>query len=437
MAIDSFSDLSVDEPRVPSRAAVLLAAFGAAALVALLEATQAWLGHRHGYVPGAAFTAVRGSTMSWFDLFERQLASWWIFTCLALLVGLFTQLLPVRPERWLRTLAPHVVGSLVFAVLLTWATTMYRYYIFLRGDSTATFLQILANRASLYFAINWLYYWAIVAVTSAFMYYAMYRQRALNVARLDLELSEAQLRSLQAQMQPHFLFNTMNAICGYALERRHDEVISMLTRLSDLLRSLFRHPPHRAIPLSEELVMLNTYIELQRMRLGERLVVNVRVDDAALGAAVPPLLLQPIVENAIQHGIRGAMLGVVDIEVTRNGTMVEVEVRDNGSGFRDVGGVPPAAPREFGPGSGRASGHNGQQNGNGGVPAGSSDGHGVGMANTAERLHLMYGPRGRLVRLSGRQSGATVRVLFPFVPVDGRQPRSRRNERPDYHTARR
>jgi two-component system, LytTR family, sensor kinase len=362
-----------------SGARFVLAVFAAFTVVAALEATSAYLGHRYGYVSRVSLTSTRGDTLAWSDLFLRQATSWWIFSVFALLAVRFTQLVPIQRDRLLRTLLPHVAVAIVFALGVVLTTTIVRYYVFLRPDTAQTFTRILLNRISLYFATDLVYYWAIVGVYS---YYGLYRARVLQQARLDRDLSEAQLRSLQAQLHPHFLFNTMNAICGYALENKHDKVIGMLTRLSDMLRAMLRHRPTLTIPLSEELHLLRTYIELQQMRLGQRVQVSIAADGDVMDAAVPPLVLQPIVENAIHHGIARVADGVVEISATCRDGIVRLEVADNGPGFN-------------------------------GSPA---SGSGLGMPATSKRLRLIYGTHARLDTGTRKGGGARVTIWLPYIP---------------------
>jgi two-component sensor histidine kinase len=191
------------------------------------------------------------------------------------------------------------------------------------------------------------------------------RDAELSRAQLETQLAHAQLSALRAQLQPHFLFNTLNAAVALARAGNTDATARVLILLGELLRQLLRSDAPQEIPLREELALLETYLEIQRVRFGDRLHVRWDIDDDLRDALVPQLVLQPLVENALQHGIsRRTRAGRLDITAARHGDQLRLTVSDDGPGL---------------------------------APAFSlADATGVGLRNTRERLHRLYGDRGDL-----------------------------------------
>ncbi len=223
----------------------------------------------------------------------------------------------------------------------------------------------------------------IVAVAHAFFYYAESRERGLQQARLETRLMESQLQTLQRQMHPHFLFNTLNAISAL-MHRDVDAADRTLVQLSGLLRISLDSVSRPQIPLSEELDFLDKFVQIEQTRLGDRLTVAFDVDSDILDAVVPTLILQPLVENAIKHGvIPTGRAGKVAVTGRRDADMIVLSVTDDGPG-----------PSE------RA------------LAALST---GIGVSNTRARLTHLYGARYRFEFL--RQPDTfTVLISFPYRP---------------------
>jgi two-component system LytT family sensor kinase len=212
--------------------------------------------------------------------------------------------------------------------------------------------------------------------------YRAAREQELRVAEMEAGLARAQLQNLSAQLQPHFLFNALNAVSSVMYEdvERADR---MVASLSELLRASLRASRDQQIPLAEELEVLERYLELMRARFGERLTVDVKVDDDVRGARVPAMLLQPVVENALRHGApEPPRPARVAVRARRVGDALVIEVRDNGPGLR---GAPPV-------------------------------GTGVGLTNTADRLRATYGDAQALEFDDAPGGGLIVRMTMPFHP---------------------
>jgi two-component system, LytTR family, sensor kinase len=221
--------------------------------------------------------------------------------------------------------------------------------------------------------------WQILAVSHGLLYYREARDRALTASRLEAALARARLDALGMQLRPHFLFNTLNGIC--ALIRTDPEAAErMVELLSDLLRESIKPVERGEVSLREEIRFPERYLEIESIRFGSRLEVGIEVDPAAEETQVPHLILHPLVENALRHGVaRRSGKGVLRVSTRRRAQNVEIQISDNGPGFA----LGPQTP-----------------------------GQGLGLANTRSRLDLFYGAAHRLeIREEG---GVQVKLTVPF-----------------------
>lgn len=178
-------------------------------------------------------------------------------------------------------------------------------------------------------------YWAIVGLSHALLYYRESRDRALRTAQLETRLVEAQLQTLQQQLHPHFLFNTLHAI-STLMHRDVAAADRTLIRLSDLLRMTLERLGEREVTLASELEFLQKYLDIERVRFADRLVVRFDIGPDAESALVPTLLLQPLVENAIKHGVaRKSGPGYIDVSAHRQDDKLWLEIRDDGVGLSE------------------------------------------------------------------------------------------------------
>jgi two-component sensor histidine kinase len=261
-----------------------------------------------------------------------------------------------------------------------------------------------------YLVVNLATYWIMVGGYYAFEFYKRYREEELRAVRMRAHLTEARLNALRTELNPHFLFNTLNAISGLVRRSENAAAVRMLARLGDLLRMTLERGGDHRVPLEQELELLRVYLEIERVRFHDRLSVEMDVDKTALDGMVPTLILQPLVENAVRHGIAprpGAGRIRVGVE-RRNGDLV-LEVADSGAGFQGDGGPP------LGPGVGSAD-----------VDASDGAGRdmaredsGVGLSNTRERLAELYGERAVLSLGVAPEGGWLVRLILPYEPVSG------------------
>jgi two-component system LytT family sensor kinase len=224
-------------------------------------------------------------------------------------------------------------------------------------------------------------YLPIVLIAHVASYYLSFRERELRTSQLQAQLEKARLQSLKSQLQPHFLFNTLHSISALMLTNV-EAADRMITRLGDLLRISLETASTQMTTLSRELEFVNCYIEIEKVRFEERLKVSIDVAPEALDASVPHLLLQPLVDNAIKHGIsRLVSGGEIRISATHDDAYLHLEVRDNGPGFR-------------------APGH---------PPSG-----GMGLRITRERLETIYGQDQSVELLSLPDGGVAARVCIPL-----------------------
>lgn len=233
----------------------------------------------------------------------------------------------------------------------------------------------------------------VIAITNLVEVQRQNAARRMKAKRIEADLMRAQLRHLQAELQPHFLFNTLNAAAAL-VESDHDAAAATLLRLADLLRTSLELGSRSAVPLREEIEFTMRYTALQEIRFGPRLRVDVSAPDEVLDFPVPPLLLQPLVENAIVHGIVGRPDGGrVGIAASAEGEGLRVDVRDDGPGAD---------------------------------PAVVAAGGGLGISNTLNRLRWMYGDAASL-QFSRSTAGFVVSVSLPrfdgvVADADGRRP---------------
>jgi two-component system, LytTR family, sensor kinase len=234
----------------------------------------------------------------------------------------------------------------------------------------------------------------MVALLHSVHYYRAERAREVREAGLARGLAEARLAALRTQLQPHFVFNVLNAVTTLV----HADPMAadrMLTRFADLLRVTL-HERTEEHALERELDLLARYVELMQLRFGDRIVVDWAVDDAARDARVPFLVLQPLVENAYEHGLAGRETGGrVRIGAARAGDMLQLVVEDDGSG------LDAEAESAIGPGN-------------------AGTGNGIGLQNTRDRLALLYGARASLVLERPPGGGTRALVTLPFIGASHR-----------------
>jgi two-component system LytT family sensor kinase len=351
-----------------SRVRVWLIVLACWTLLALLFASQTLL-----------YYAYAGNKVNSWRVIVPALADWYLWAALTPAIAWLARRFPIVSRRWGRALLVHVPASIAFAVLkLGLRVTLGRVS---RLLATTTLQNLMLAQLHL----NVITYWVIAGLAHAVDYYRKFRERELRASQLEARLAQAQLEVLRMQLHPHFLFNTLHAIS--ALVRKDpDGAERTIAQLSDLLRLTLETLGHEKATVKSEMEFIERYLAIQQTRFGDRLVVRQRIDPEALDALVPSQILQPLVENAIRHGIAPrAAGGTLDIEVRRTDHHVTLTVRDDGPGL-PPGGVAALAP-------------------------------GVGLTNTRARLKELYGDDERL-RLTNHPDGGLVAALS--IPFEGR-----------------
>ena len=327
-----------------------------------------------------------GRPVSWGQAVSWSLGDWYVWAVLSLPIGWLARRFRFDDVNWGRHVAVHLGASgacsLVYMVVRAWVGQVQSRLGGQPVSFTETFNPLLVKT----FHLNLLIYWVIVSVHHAFDYYREVQERELRAAELEKRLVQARLQALQMQLNPHFLFNTLHAIAAL-MHKDLEAAERMITRLSDLLRYALDSTEAQEVPLGQELDFLRRYLEIEQTRFGDRLVVRFDIAAETLGALVPNLILQPLVENAIRHGIEPrAKPGCIDLRAWRENGRLKLEVRDNG-----VGLAPGRRPEE-----------------------------GVGLSNTRARLQQLYGDgqhRFGLDNASG--AGLAVCLEIPFRPATG------------------
>jgi signal transduction histidine kinase len=320
-------------------------------------------------------SAKAGLEVTWRQAVSYALGDWYVFAVLSIPVVWLARRFDFESGNRARSLAVHLPASLVFSlaymVLRAWVG---------RWQSEASFAEAFQPLLVKTWHFNLLIYWVIVAVSFAFDYYRKYRERELRTMELEKQLAQAKLQALQMQLNPHFLFNTLHSISSL-MHQDVEAADGMITRLSDLLRTALDSSDTQEVTLRQELEFLQRYLEIEQTRFGRRLTVKTDVAPDTLDARVPNLILQPLVENAIRHGIEPhAKPGRVELRSQREAGTLVLEVCDNGAGLRKD------------------------------EPAGER----VGLSNTRSRLRTLYGDAHGFELRDAPGGGLLVRLIIPF-----------------------
>ena len=316
-----------------------------------------WAGFTTIALLNAASTIVANPEIAPWKPFVWELSSLWTVGLVYPLVAFFVRRFPLSKRPRVLTLVLHVMFLLAFSAVHTSGMVAIRKIVYLILGQTYTFGG--GTRVLYEFYKDLILYPLLVGLTAGIDYYRKFRENELRSEQLQRRLAEAQLQNLRGQLNPHFLFNTLNMISARMYEDVSD-ADRMITRLSDLLRMALEKSSDLEVPLRTELEMLELYLEIMKGRLQDSIQVRMEIDPRSENAIVPTLLLQPLVENAFRHGVSGRTDGGC-IEIfgsTKNGT-VFLTVRDNGLG---IPGGPEAVLKK-----------------------------GIGLSNTAERLRQLYG----------------------------------------------
>jgi two-component system LytT family sensor kinase len=317
-----------------------------------------------------------------------ELAPFWLFWAIhAPVIFILVRRFSFERKRLIKSLliyssagfvwAMLVQGLPLFILLILKALTGYNVELFYRPDSNDW--QTIIN-------YNVLIYWIILSIGLISLYYEQYQKEKLKAAKLDVQLSNARLQALQMQLHPHFLFNTLHSISGLALNNEIRDAVKMINRLSELLRLTLDKANIQIVRLEDEIELTRRYLEIEQIRFQDKLTVEMDLDSQALIAEVPTLILQPLVENAMRHGVDSSETDDSRIRIVallQNDQLI-MEVRDNGEDLKKIS----------------------EQN----------NSAGLGLKNTRARLSELYG--GDYSFILRRESGWTIaQIIIPFMPA--------------------
>lgn len=301
----------------------------------------------------------------------------WVPVTLAVIA--ITLRFPLDARTWRRSIPIHLAGALAVAFLANLLVVLGFWLTQRRFLGPAALVQSAWFWTVMRLHISFVIYAAIAGMTQAFVYWRRARARELDLARIEGQLARARLDALTAQIRPHFLFNTLHTIGQLWRSGRSDQADAMLDHLGSLFHRVQHTTAHTVVTLADELDLVRAYLAIEQVRFEDRMQVRIEVDEAVLDRTVPPLILQPIVENAVRHGISASSTaGEIVVAAMLGNDRLVLTVRDDGPG----------------------------------TDAASTPGSGTGLRNTRERLHQLYGAAAAL-HIASDESGTEVRITLP------------------------
>ena len=319
-------------------------------------------------------------------LLEEATGGYSVFLLLPLVL-LFARYYLFKCSGWLRRVALHISGAIVFSLLHTTIMAVSRQVLSPLFDMGAYDYGLMSYRYPMELSNDFLAYTVFVLLYYSFERYRLAQAEKLAAAELQTKLAEAQLENLRLQLQPHFLFNTLNTISSVMYEdvRAAD---AMITQLSDLLRLTLHASRSHEIPLAEELEITRLYMELMQKRYESKLRVTYAIDESLKNSLVPQLILQPLLENSLRHGMKsGSTAMEISVAAGRENGSLILRVQDTGAGIGETG-------------------------------AAGVFGRGLGLSNIRDRLAQLYGD-GQQFSIANRPGGgAEVTLRVPLHTSD-------------------
>jgi hypothetical protein len=315
-----------------------------------------------------------------------QIFFWLLWAIISPLILMLARRFPMERPRILRNLLIHFSTAYLCSALIA---IMNIFFLFLSKGLSALEAPLF-QRSYLQLALNLLpntiIYGIFLFINLIVFYREQYQNQMLQASHLNAQLSNARLQALQMQLHPHFLFNTLHSITALVLKNENRDAVKMVNRLSEFLRLTLDNVETHVLKLEDEIEFTRRYLEIELIRFHDRLTVNWDIDDEALEAQVPNLILQPLVENAMRHGVDSHTdVGLIEIAAHLQNGNVRLEVRDNGKDFKETAEQ-------------QASG-------------------GLGLKNTRSRLSELYGGDYSF-SLTRRENEWTIaQIVIPFLPV--------------------
>ena len=321
--------------------------------------------------------------IDWISLAPLYVAAYAVWGVFSVIVVHLAQRFTLERAKWFRSVLVHLLGALCVAGLHALITSLLNPWIWPDMTTKEAFSHAMQRNFLMMGSDDIFIYFTIVFTVQGWMYYQRYRDRELRTSVLETQLAKAQLMALKVQLHPHFLFNTLNSIT----ELMHSDVHvaeRVITRLSDLLRMTLENIGTQEVSLRDELDFVRGYLEIEQMRFQDRLHIDYQIAPETLDARVPNLMLQPLVENAVRHGIsKSSKLGLILLKTEIQGTRLCVYIRDNGPGLKTNGHSPAAN-------------------------------FGIGLSTTRTRLEFLYGKDHSLELNNLPTGGLEVRLVVPF-----------------------
>lgn len=352
--------------RLMSRTNSWLAGFGVWTALAVLSSAQTVI-----------FLSSIDQAIQWWPILLGRLADWYSCAVFTPLYFWLVRRYPIDRGHWKVSVPVHLVTTSIFVVLKYWM-----YLNVMRGIepdmANRSLEQILARS----FIFETIAFWSVLGIVHAIVFYEGFRDREVQAAELKAQLSASQLEALSAQLHPHFLFNTLQGV-STLMHRDPRGADAMLNRLSELLRRTLHRGERQEVTLAEEMELLGYYVGIMQVRFGDRLIYESQVDASLRMALVPHFILQPLVENALQHGIaRRAGAGRVTVSAARRNGSLVLSIQDNGPSQE------PAQPGEII--------------------------EGIGLGNTRLRLERLYGGAQSLTLSPIAGGGMRAELVLPY-----------------------
>lgn len=363
-------DAGAGPVRSPVVLRVLGVAFLAWSVVGLVALSQMWV----------EAMSHRGPPLEWRPV-GRMFEDIWAWAAYTPLILWLAERLPLDRERWRSRLPAHAAIALGFTGVDALLDSLLAPVL---GPFPAPGLAASFARHATAAVLS---YFAVLGIGHAVRYHRLHVEGRLHASELERQLAQARLGALEAQLRPHFLFNALHAVASLVRAGDQKAAIRTIAGLGEILRAALRDGEEQEIPLAEELRLAERYLDIERARFEDRLAVRIEADAGLGDGLVPRFVLQPLLENAVRHGIAPRPAGgAITVRVMRAEAMLVVEVVDSGAGR--------AQPR--------------------------AHGTGVGLANTRARLRHLYGPAASLA-LDASADGATARIVVPYRPAPARQ----------------
>jgi two-component system LytT family sensor kinase len=319
--------------------------------------------------------------LTWRYAASQQLVYPYVWAFGTLFVLWLANRFPLEGRAWWRNAVFHLLSATFFVVLIS--TTFQTAFQYLNAPEKPFRLALTLQWIIFNSSENYGIYGLILLLNQVFRYYRRYREGELRASQLENQLTHAQLQALKMQLHPHFLFNTLHSISAL-LHRDPDTADRMIARLGDFLRLTLDNSGAQEVTLQKELEFLKCYLDIERVRFQDRLTTSLDVEPRALDAPVPNLILQPIVENALRHGLaQRAAPGHLEISAKRENGSLRIQVKDNGPGLSAITG-PKTNTRE-----------------------------GLGLSNTRARLEQLYGAAHRFSIENAPGGGLVVTLEIP------------------------